>query len=83
MRNRARTNAGGDGEDVGIEDDVLREEAHLLGQEAVRALADLELALGRRRLALLVELHRVLMREKNESEGRVIPRKRAKSEGEK
>ena len=49
--------AGGDGEDVRIEDDVLGREADLLGQEIVGALADLEFALGRFRLALLVEGH--------------------------
>ncbi len=49
--------AGGDGEDVGIEDDVLAGEADLLGQQLVGALADLELALGGLGLALLVERH--------------------------
>ena len=41
--------AGGDGEDVGVEDDVLGREADLLGQDAVGALADRDLALDRRR----------------------------------
>ena len=36
--------AGGDGEDVGVEDDVLGREADLLGQEPVGAGADLDLA---------------------------------------
>lgn len=33
----------GDGEDVGVEDDVLGREAHLVHQDVVRALADLDL----------------------------------------
>ena len=49
--------AGGDGEDVGIEDDVFRREADLLGQELVGALADLEFARRGLGLALLVEGH--------------------------
>ena len=49
--------AGGDCEDVGIEDDVLGRQADLFGQQAVGALADRELALRRFRLALLVEGH--------------------------
>ena len=49
--------ARGDGEDVGIEDDVLGREADLLGQEPVGALADLDLAVGGVGLALLVERH--------------------------
>ena len=49
--------AGGDGEDVGIEDDVFRREADLLGQKRVGALADLEFALRGLGLALLVEGH--------------------------
>ena len=48
---------GGDGEDVGVEDDVLGRKADLLGQDLVGALADLDLALLRVRLALLVEGH--------------------------
>ncbi len=36
--------AGGDGEDVRIEDDVLRREAGLLGQQLVGAGADFDLA---------------------------------------
>ncbi len=50
-------NAGRDGEDVRVEDDVLGREARRLGQEAVGALGDRDLALGRVRLALLVEGH--------------------------
>jgi hypothetical protein len=37
-------NAGGDGEDVGVEDDVFRRETHFVHQDAVGALADLDLA---------------------------------------
>ncbi len=46
-----------DGEDVGIEDDVLGREPDLLGEDAVGALADLDPALDRGGLALLVERH--------------------------
>ena len=49
--------ARGDGQDVGVEDDVLGREADLLGEDAVGALGDLDLALGGDRLALLVEGH--------------------------
>ncbi len=49
--------AGGDGEDVGIEDDVFGREADLLGEQLVGALADGELALRRLGLAFLVEGH--------------------------
>ena len=49
--------AGGDGEDVGVEDDVLGREADLLGQELVGAGADLDLARLGVGLALLVEGH--------------------------
>ena len=49
--------AGGDGEDVRIEDDVGRIEAGLLGQQLVGALADRDLALDRVGLAGLVERH--------------------------
>ena len=38
--------AGGDREDVRIEDDVLGREADLLGQELVGALADLDASLS-------------------------------------
>ena len=44
-------------EDVGVEDDVLRREPLLVDQDAVRAGADLHLAVGGRRLAVLVEGH--------------------------
>ena len=37
--------AGGDGEDVRVEDDVLGRKAGLLGQQLVGARADLDLAL--------------------------------------
>ena len=46
-----------DGEDVGIEDDVLGREADLVDQDPVGALADLDLALPGVGLALLVERH--------------------------
>ena len=49
--------AGRDGEDVGIEDDVFGREADFLGQELIGAPADLELPLGRLGLALFVEGH--------------------------
>jgi hypothetical protein len=48
--------AGGDREDVGIEDDVLGRES-VLGQQFVRARADLDLALPGVGLADLVEGH--------------------------
>ena len=44
-------------EDVGIEDDVLRRKADLLGQQLVGPLADGDLALDGVGLALLVEGH--------------------------
>ncbi len=49
--------AGGDGEDVGVEDDVLGREADLIDQDAVGACADLGLARIGIGLALLVEGH--------------------------
>ena len=49
--------ARGDGEDVRVEDDVLGLEADLVDEQAVGALADLHLAVGRVGLALLVEGH--------------------------
>ena len=49
--------AGGDREDVRIEDDVFGREADLLRQQLVGALADRDLALDRVGLALLVERH--------------------------
>ena len=52
-----RLDAGGDGEDVGVEDDVLGQEAHLLGQDPVGPLADGDAPLERVGLALLVEGH--------------------------
>jgi hypothetical protein len=39
--------AGGDGEDVGVEDDVFGREAGLLGEQFVGARADRNLALER------------------------------------
>ena len=49
--------AGGDGEDVGIEDDVLRREADLVHQNVVGALGDRAFALERVGLAFFVERH--------------------------
>ena len=49
--------AGGDREDVRVEDDVLRRKPDLLGQELVGPRADRDLALQRVGLALLVEGH--------------------------
>ena len=49
--------AGGDGEDIRVEDDVLGWKVHLLGEKLVGALADRELALGRLGLTRLVERH--------------------------
>src|ERR687885_2490749 len=48
---------GGDGEDVRVEDNILRREADLLGEDVVGAGADLDLLLLRVRLALFVEGH--------------------------
>ena len=48
---------GGNGEDVGVEDDVLGREAHLLGEDPIGAPADLDLPLGGVGLSLLVERH--------------------------
>src|ERR671932_1738111 len=49
--------AGGDGEDVGVEDDVLWWEANPLGKDTVGASTDLDLPLLCIRLAFLVESH--------------------------
>ena len=49
--------AGGDGKDVGIEDDVFRRKAHFVDQHAVRPLADLDLAFESVGLALFIEGH--------------------------
>jgi hypothetical protein len=49
--------AGGDGQDVGIEDDVVRAHADDVEQEPVGAAADLDLALDGLGLPLLVEGH--------------------------
>ncbi len=49
--------AGRDGEDVGVEDDVLGRKIGLLGQQLVGARADRDLALERVGLALFVERH--------------------------
>src|SRR3546814_14519046 len=49
--------SGGDGEDVGVEDDVLGREADLLCEDLVGARADLDLAFAGIGLALFVEGH--------------------------
>ena len=49
--------AGGDGEHVKIENDVLRIHAHLFGEDLVGALGDGDLVVARRSLALFVESH--------------------------
>ncbi len=49
--------AGSDGEDVGVEDDVLRFEAHLFGEDFIGADADFDFAVGVVGLALLIEGH--------------------------
>ena len=54
---RVLLDAGGDGEDVGIEDDVRRGEADLVHQQLVAARADRDLALQGIGLSLLVEGH--------------------------
>src|SRR3989344_4153821 len=49
--------AGRDREDVRVEDDVLRRETRLLGEDLVRARADLDLALPRVGLAFFIAGH--------------------------
>ena len=49
--------AGRDGEDVRVEDDVFRREAHLFGQNFVRAAANLNLALAGIGLTHFIEGH--------------------------
>ena len=49
--------AGGDGEDVGVEDDVFGRKADLVDEDAVGALADADLLGEGGGLALLVEGH--------------------------
>ena len=48
---------GGNGEDVGVEDDVFGREAHLVHQDAISALADFDLALVGVGLALFIKRH--------------------------
>ena len=48
---------GGDGEDIRVEDDVFRREAHFVDQDVVTALADFLLARSRVGLAHFVEGH--------------------------
>ena len=49
--------AGGDGEDVGVEDDVFRRKADFVDEDVVGALADADLLFVGRGLALLVKGH--------------------------
>ena len=49
--------ASGDGEDIRVENDVLRREADLLGQQPIGPLADGHASLDRVRLPLLIEGH--------------------------
>jgi hypothetical protein len=49
--------AGGNGEDIRVEDDVLGREAHFVDEDVVGALADRDLALDRVGLPLLVKGH--------------------------
>ena len=49
--------AGGDGQNVRIEDDVIRWKRDLFGQKFVSARADVDLALKIVGLTLLVERH--------------------------
>jgi hypothetical protein len=50
-------NAGGNGEDVGVKNDVFRREPHLVDQNTVSTLADIDLARVGVGLALLVKGH--------------------------
>ncbi len=49
--------AGGDGEDVGIEDDVFRREPDLIDEHAIGAFADADLLVEGGSLALFIEGH--------------------------
>jgi hypothetical protein len=49
--------AGGDGEDVGVEDDVVGVEADIVDEQPVGAFADADLVLVRRGLSALIERH--------------------------
>ena len=50
-------NAGGDGQDVRVEDNVLRREADFFGEQFVGSLANADFVVDFDRLALLVERH--------------------------
>ena len=50
-------NAGGDGENIRVKDNIFRRKTDLLGQNFVRSLADFKFALGRIGLAVLVKRH--------------------------
>ena len=49
--------SGSDGQDVRIENDVLRRKANLFGENPIRARANLQTAVGRIGLALFIECH--------------------------
>ena len=50
-------NAGGNGKNIGVKDDVFRRKAHFIHQHAVSALANLDLALVGVGLAFFVKSH--------------------------
>ena len=50
-------NAGGDGENIRVEDNIFRRKTDLLGQNLVRALANFKFVCGRISLAVLVKCH--------------------------
>ena len=50
-------NAGGNGKNIGVKNDVFRREAHFIHQDAVSALTDFNFALKGVGLALLVKGH--------------------------
>ena len=64
--------AGGDGEDVRIEDDVLRREADFFGEDAVGARADFDAPLVAGGLPILVERHHDRRRAVAPHEPRVV-----------
>src|ERR1700689_3953576 len=49
--------SGGNGEDIGIEDDVFRRKADFVDENPVGALADADLSFVSRRLTLFIEGH--------------------------
>ena len=50
-------NTGGDGQNIRIEDDIVRIESHPFGEEVIGALTDRYLALNGFRLSLLIKGH--------------------------